>query len=311
MRHAWLLALLLPIAASAEPPALAAQVAGRAAVVLRKPLPGEPLQGFSSVTARDDGTYWVLADTGHASRKQPQPAQPVFHHLYIDWIDGRAKLLSSVALRDPQRRLPVPVAQLNLDAMRALGNGVWFADDRGPWLVESDFGGRVLAVHRAAVDGVSVDAAAIRRGFGGLAVSRDGRFLYAAFEGPLWSQPGWERTVDGRPYLRILEFDRRARQWTGRAIRYALEAEGHTLADLALLERDAALVVERGPQFRRIYRVSLARDEAKKLAFVDLVGIRMATVEGIDVIDPGYIVLTQGDRTELVLLRAPQLLGEP
>ncbi|HSN34674.1 MAG TPA: esterase-like activity of phytase family protein [Ideonella sp.] len=321
MKVALFLALLAaPLAALAQPVPVGATLAGKATLVLRQPLAAEPIQGFSSVTERPDGTYWALADTGHAARPHRADVQVVFHHVYIDWRAGRARLLSAEALRDPDRRLAFPIANaatparlltsadINVDAMEVVRDSAWFADDLGPWLIETDLHGRVLAAFAALVDGVPLDAATSRRGFGGLAASRDGRFLYAAFEGPLWSQPGWETSVDGRQYLRILEFDLRARQWTGRAIRYALEAPAHTLADLALLDAGRALVVERGPQFRRIYQVSLEGDEAKKLAFVDLAALDMAEVEGLELVAPDYLVLTSGARREFVLLRAPLIL---
>jgi hypothetical protein len=307
-------------AALAQPVPVAATLAGKATLELRRPLAGEPVEGFSSVSERPDGTYWALADTGHAARPRRKDVQVVFHHVYIDWRAGQARLLSAQALRDPDRRLAFPIvngatparvltsADINVDAMEVVHDRAWFADDLGPWLIETDLHGRVLAAFAALVDGARLEAAMSRRGFGGLAASRDGRFLYAAFEGALWSQPGWETSVDGREYLRILEFDLGARRWTGRAIRYAVEAPGHTLADLVLLDAGLALVVERGPQFRRIYQVRLEGEVAKKLAFVDLAALDMAQVEGLELVEPDYLVLTSGVRREFVLLRSPLIL---
>lgn len=121
---------------------------------------------------------------------------------------------------------------------------------------------------------------------------------------------GWEAS-GGREYARILEFDLQARRWSARELHYALDAPGHTIADLATIDARLALVVERGPQYRRLYKVLFDGEQARKLAYVELLAIKMATVEGLELIDPGYAVLTNGDRREFVLLRAPAIVGAP
>jgi hypothetical protein len=322
MRRALLAFVLLPLSVLAQPVPVTASVDGTAALVLRKPLAGEPIQGFSSVRARADGTFWALADTGHAARSYREDVQVVFHHVYIDWPAGSAKLLSARPLRDPDRKLPFPIvneatsarvltsADVNVDAMAVIKDRAWFADDLGPWLIETDMQGRVLSAYGAVRDGQPLRSADSRRGFGGLAAARDGRFLYAALEGALWSGGAWE-TAQGREYARILEFDVQARRWTARERRYELDAPGHTIADLVMIDSRLALVIERGPRYRRLYKVLFDGVQAQKLAYVELLAIDMAAVEGLELIDPGYVVLTNGDRRELILLRAPALVGAP
>ncbi len=322
MRLALLLFLLVPFGAAAQPETVAAQVRGKAELTLRRPLAAEPIQGFSSIRARADGTFWALADTGHAARAYREDLQVVFHHVYIDWRGGTAKLLSAHALRDPDRKLAFPIvneavpsrvlttADVNVDAMAIVKDHAWFADDLGPWLIETDMHGRVLSAYGALLDGRPLRNADVRRGFGGLAASRDNRFLYAALEGPLWTSSGWEAT-GAREYARILEFDVQARRWSGRALRYDLDAAGHTIADLVMVDARVALVVERGLQYRRLYKVLFDGTQAKKLAYVDLLAVDLATVEGLELVDPGYVVLSNGDRREFMLLRAPAILSAP
>ncbi|HEY5899605.1 MAG TPA: esterase-like activity of phytase family protein [Burkholderiales bacterium] len=322
MRLALLLLLLAPLLGAAQP-AVEATIEGRATLVLRRPLAAAtPIQGFSAVRVRADGTFWALADTGHAARAHREDLQVVFHHVYIDWRAGTAKLLSAHALRDPDRRLSFPIvnettssrvlttADVNVDAMAVVRDRAWFADDLGPWLIETDMHGRVLAAYGAMLDGKPLRSEAARRGFGGLAATRDGRFLYAALEGALWTGAGWEAS-GAREYARILEFDLQARRWSARELHYALDAPGHTIADLAMIDARLALVVERGPQYRRLYKVLFDGEQARKLAYVELLAIKMATVEGLELIDPGYAVLTNADRREFVLLRAPAIVGAP
>jgi len=317
MRLALLLLAVFTVNAALAQAQLAATLAGRSSLLLETPLKGEPIQGFSSIVLAPDGSYWAMADTGHGAAKRRAEVSVVFHHIDIDWIQGIAKLLSEEPLRAPDRKLPfrlvneqsrerlLTAADLNVDAMQVVGYSVWLADDFGPYLVESTLHGKVLAAYAA-----PYDASRVRRGFGGLAALASRRLLYAAFEGALWdaAESRWERLPEGREFVRILEFDLRARKWTGRELRYPLDANGHSIADLRMIDAATALVLERGPGFRRIYRVALADSVMRKLAFVDLAAVEMATAEGMEVVDPGYVALSNGDRREFVLLRARPLL---
>lgn len=311
------LALLASLPCLAQSP-VAATVEGRAELAARALPRGHPVQGFSSINLRPDGTYWVLGDTHHAAQHYREDVRVVFHHVYVDFLKGGARLLSAAALHDPDRKLPfriategspgsfVTTADLNVDAMQVLDTTAWFADDLGPLLVESDLRGRVLSAYAA-----PVAAAAVRRGFGGLSALPGGRFLYAAFEGALWLDGRWETGADARQYARILEFDLLERRFTGRTLRYRLEADGNAIADLALIDARSALVVERGAGWRRVYRVALDGDEARKIAFAELGGLAMGVVEGVAVVPPWYVVLSDGQRREFVLLRSPDLLAVP
>jgi len=270
-------------------------LAGMAPAAAQAPLPvslegvavvrNAPLRGFSGINLRFDATYWLLAGPN------------VLHHVHIDWQRGVARSLDS-------HTLPA----LNVDGLQVLADAAWFVDESGPHLVETDLHGRLLGKYAALLEGGAVSAAELRRGFGGLAASRDGRFLYAAFEGALWRGGAWETTADGREYARVLEFDLATRRWSGRSLRYPLEANGNTLADLRFVDARTAIVVERGAGLRRIYRVLVEAGELVKVAFVDLGALDLGSVEGVEIVEPGYLVLASGERSAIVLLRAPDLL---
>jgi len=320
MRLVVALLLGLACAAHAQSP-VPASLAGRAMLDFKRAPPkGEPIRGFSSINLRDDGSYWLLADTGHSARARRRDVIVAFHHVNIDWIGGGATLQSTEPLADPDRRLAFRIvneatagraltaADLNVDAMRIVGDKAWLADDFGPYLVQTTLHGRVLAAY-----GAPFDAAAVRRGFGALAASRDGRLLYAAFEGALWdaTEARWEIDADGAEFARILEFDIANGRWNGRQWRYPLDAAGNTIGDLILLDERNALVVERGPGTRRIYRAALDDGALLKLSFVDLAPFGLSSVEGIEVVDGRYIALADGGRPDFVLLRAPLLVSWP
>ncbi len=135
-----------------------------------------------------------------------------------------------------------------------------------------------------------------------MAASRDGRFLYALLEGPLWDDAakGTEK-VDGKEYLRILEFDVAGEKWTGRHWKYVLEQNGLAIGDFNMIDATTALVIERDngegtadkacpagqraencfhdlAKFKRIYKIEFGDANAggavRKIGHIDLMGIQ-------------------------------------
>jgi hypothetical protein len=135
-----------------------------------------------------------------------------------------------------------------------------------------------------------------------MAASPDGKFPYALFEGPLWDPEAkdWEKTPDGKQYLRILEFDAAREQWTGRHWKYALEQNGHAIGDFNMADAATGLVIERDDgegtadkacpagekradcfanpaKFKRIYKIEMTDQNAdgpvRKIGYVDLMKI--------------------------------------
>lgn len=90
-----------------------------------------------------------------------------------------------------------------------------------PTGVSRPFNGQPLQGHSGITPGAPggvVDFQVRRsKGFEGMASSKDGSKLYALLEGALWdtSTKGNEK-LDGRDYLRVLEFDVKSESWTGR-----------------------------------------------------------------------------------------------
>ncbi len=118
-QHAYLVARsVLPAATyrAGSPPSgaflSAAERATAAANGVRGPASGpylaaQPVQGFSSMVPADAGTWWALADNGFAWRGNSADFQLVFYRLDPRWGDpGGPKVLETVVLRDPDRRIP-------------------------------------------------------------------------------------------------------------------------------------------------------------------------------------------------------------
>ena len=70
-------------------------------------LSAQPVQGFSSMVPADAGNWWALADNGYAWRPNSADFQLVYYRIDPRWGDaGGPKVLESVVLRDPDRRIP-------------------------------------------------------------------------------------------------------------------------------------------------------------------------------------------------------------
>jgi hypothetical protein len=145
-------------------------------------LPGQPIQGFSSMVPADAGTWWALADNGAGARGNSADFQLVIHRVDPRWNDPRGpQVLDSIVLHDPDRRIPwtvvcdpgngsplpdfsfnvlsvpppscgaAPAGRIltgfDLDPesfVRAPDGTFWIGDEFGPFLVHAAPDGRVL-----------------------------------------------------------------------------------------------------------------------------------------------------------------------
>jgi hypothetical protein len=200
------------------------------------------------------------------------------NHYAVDFQSGRFERKKTVFLHDPDRKLPFRIVQegtekryltgadFDPESFQFAGGALWIGDEFGPWLIQADLDGKVLAVFETQADGKTVrspdhpaiampgapDAALpafeVRRskGFEGMAASPDGSKLYALLEGPLWNAAAKaNETVDGKTALRVLEFDVQKKAWTGRHWKYPLEAGHHAIGDFNMVDATTGLVIER------------------------------------------------------------------
>ncbi len=307
----------------------------RRATGLSLPFVGQPIQGFSGVKHIGDGEYWALSDNGFGTKANSPDAMLMAHRIRPDWDTGRVEILETVFLSDPEKVLPFRIAtehtesryltgsDFDIESIQPVGEHLWFGEEFGPYVFATDLEGRVTEIHETRLgdrtlrspdhpglklpnlpDAVTFDVRR-SRGYEGMAQSMDGTTLYPLLEGPIWdAEAGAVEAEDGREYLRLLEFDLEARDWTGNAWRYPLEVNGNNIGDFNMISETRGLVIERDggegdpaqacaegsdgldcfyrpAEFKRVYLIELGEPgtAVAKLAYVDLMNI--ADPEGV------------------------------
>ncbi|MFE6174994.1 esterase-like activity of phytase family protein [Streptomyces sp. NPDC056464] len=234
------------------------------------PFAHQPVQGFSGVVNRRDGTFDVLSDNGYGNKANSADFQLRVHRIKPDTRTDEVKVLGGFNLSDPDRHVPFPLtradrvltgADFDVESIQRMPDGTyWLGDEFGPWLLHFSAKGRLLEAP-IALDGVKapenpyLDGAqpniASSKGFEGLVRSVDGRRLYPLLEG----------TVNGDTPgdLRFSEFDLRTRAYTGKRFVYRLESTANAIGDAIAVDRHRFLVIERDggqgdtAKFKRIY----------------------------------------------------------
>ena len=242
------------------------------------PFEGQPAQGHSGIKRMADGSFWILTDNGAGSKANSPDFMLYLNHYVVDFKTGQFERKKTVFLHDPDRKVPFRIVQEGTDkryltgsdfdpeSFQFAGGSLWIAEEFGPYLIQADLDGKVLAVFETQVDGKTVrspdhpaiampgapdatlPAFEVRRskGFEGMAASPDGSKLYALLEGPLWNAATKSNEmVDGKTALRVLEFDVQKKAWTGRHWKYPLEAGHHAIGDFNMVDATTGLVIER------------------------------------------------------------------
>jgi hypothetical protein len=300
---------------------------------VKLPFNGQPVQGHSGIKKMSDGSFWVLTDNGFGSKANSPDSMLYLNRYRFDWAKGTAERVQTIFLHDPDKKVPFRIANegtekryltgsdFDLESFQPIGDKLWIAEEFGPYLIRTDMNGKVEAVFETQIDGkparspdhFAVTSPAtpttpvafnIRRskGYEGMAASPDGRFLYPLLEGPAWDseKKDWEKTADGKEYLRILEFDVQAQKWTGRHWKYVLEQNGLAIGDFNMIDGTTGLIIERDngegtadkacpagekrtdcfndlAKFKRVYKIELSDANAtgpvRKIGFIDLMKI--------------------------------------
>jgi hypothetical protein len=296
------------------------------------PFQGQPLQGHSGIKAMADGTFWILTDNGFGSKANSPDSMLYLNHYKVDFQTGQWQRARTVFLHDPDKKVPFRIVHEGTTARYLTGSdfdtesfqfadgAIWIGDEFGPYLLKTDMNGKVLAFFETVVDGKVVRSpdhfavttpaapggtvtfeARRSRGFEGMAASKDGRHLYPLLEGALWDESiNSYESVDGRQYLRVLEFDVKAQKYTGRHWKYVLEANHHAIGDFNMIDASTGLIIERDngegtaaracpegqkrtdcfhdlARFKRVYKIEMTDSNVgkpvRKIGYIDLMNI--------------------------------------
>ena len=299
------------------------------ATQLQYPFQGQAVQGHSGIKVMKDGSVWLLTDNGFGNKKNSTDSALFLRHYKIDWKNNNLHPIDTVFLRDPDQKVPFRIIHENTkeryltggdfdpESVQIANDRIWIGEEFGPYLLEADMTGKVLAVHDTVVDGKVVrspdhpsltlpgipnqnTAFEVKRskGFEGMAMSPNGQTLYPMLEGVLWDKEKQTyENVDGKQYLRILEFDTQSRKYTNRSWKYILESNDHAIGDFNMIDAHHGLIIERDnhegtsaypcattdtsqcfdkpAKFKRIYKVRLADNGvAEKMGYIDLMDIQ-------------------------------------
>ncbi len=199
------------------------------------PFAGQPVQGFSGIVNRHDGTYDVLSDNGYGGKANSADFLLRVHRVKPDTRTGKVAVVGGFNLSDPHHRVPFALtradriltgADFDVESIvKAYDGTLWVGDEFGPFLLHFDSKGRLLDAP-VPLDGVKAPENPYlngetptlggSKGFEGMVRSVDGRHLYPLLEGTV--------TGDTPGDLRLNDFDLRKRKYTGTHWTYRLES---------------------------------------------------------------------------------------
>lgn len=224
----------------------------------------QPVQGFSALIKGEDDSYIILSDNGFGARNNSSDYILSIYHVDPDFRtakggSGNIQVSNIIRLSDPQGHLPYPAARDKDDLLtgadldpesfrRAKDGSYWIGEEFNPSLLHFSAEGVLLAppfkmAELNSVDNPSGEKANLprSRGFEGMAISPDGKWLYPMLEGP----------VEGAgPGLNIYTFDIYEQLFVnGNAyqpsFRYRLDEAASAIGDFTMYSNTAGLVLER------------------------------------------------------------------
>jgi len=298
------------------------------------PIKEQPLQGHSGIKRMADGTYWVLTDNGFGNKVNSPDSMLYVTQYDIDFKSGKTTPLKTVFFHDPDKIIPFHIinestqeryltgSDFDPESFQFADGALWVGDEFGPYLIKMDLDGKVLALFETQVDGkkvVSPDHYQVTtpgkptdkvtfqvnrsKGFEGMASSPDGSKLYPMLEGAIWVDEKQDyENVDGKRAARILEFDVKKQDWTGRSWLYVFEDNQNAIGDFNLIDETHGLIIERDngegtsdkacaagststencfsnlAKFKRVYRIAFSDENVggavDKQAYIDLMNIK-------------------------------------
>jgi len=277
----------------------------------------QPVQGFSALQRDDNGVFLVLSDNGFGERDNSADYLLSIYQVAPDFRTsaggtGGIHVVRVIHLSDPGAFLPYPAARpdrlltgADLDPesfCRIRDGSFWIGEEFNPSLVHFSADGVMLAAPIKLAGLNSADNPAGEpanlprsRGFEGMAISADGKWLYPMLEGALEGalDGGLDGGLEGAsqdpgPGLNIYTFDIENQQFVNQhagspSFRYRLDEGATAIGDFTLFSPTGGLVIERDSGegaravIKKIYRVDFEQLDAdgylRKYPVADLLNI--------------------------------------
>jgi hypothetical protein len=320
---------VLPVETYAEGPASGTLLPPGVVNGITFPLPGQPVQGFSSmVDGRTPGEYLAMPDNGFGGKATSKDFLIRAYYIRPDFKtatmgSGSVIVDDHISFRDPNGLIGFPIVNgatadrlltggdIDPESLDRAHNGdLWVGDEFGPWILHFDSAG-VLLDRPFEIPGVRSPnnpwlngASATHpnsRGFEAMAMTPDGKYLYAALEGATVADQDQRRR-------HVYEFSIGNASLTGRTWEYQTTDERFMVSDMAALDEHRFLLIERDAgiglnvEFRAVNVVDLRRlDDHGFLVqrtVVDLTAIPDPQLISLPAIHPGDVGL--GDPFKVV-----------
>ncbi|MCI2239345.1 esterase-like activity of phytase family protein [Paenibacillus sp. TRM 82003] len=320
---------VLPAATFGEPVPSGSAIEGANGVAV--PFDAQPVQGFSGNLVQPDGSWLVLSDNGYGAKANSADFLLAVHRLQPA-EDGSVELVpGGFTLSDPYRHVSWELtredrrltgADFDVESFRQAPDGTfWFGEEFGPYLLHTDAAGRLVEAPVPLPGVSSPDDPALgdaepnlggSKGFEGMAISSDGRYLFPMLEGPV--------AGDDPQDLRVLRYDTQQNRYRGEEFTYRLESPKNAIGDFTRVDDHRFLVLERDngqgatAVFKAVFLVDTSRTDAAghplKTQLVNLMAVPdpdgvapqlsaesgyvtfpFQTIESVDVVDEHTIVV--------------------
>jgi glycerophosphoryl diester phosphodiesterase len=290
------------------------------------PLPSQPVEGFSSMIAgRTGGEYLAMPDNGWGGKANSRDFEIRAYYIRPDFKtasggSGTVAVGDWIAFRDPNHVIGFPIVNENTNErlltggdidpeslQRGANGDLWVGEEFGPWILHFDADGVLLdppylnplgvqSPNNPFLHGPATQPNS--RGFEAMAITPNGRYLYAALEGPTVA----EGPTSTHRY--VFEFDTVKKRFTGRTWNYQtdvpMQGEGpHMVADMWSLDAHRMVVIERdagsglNAKYRRVYLVDRRDVDADgnlvKTELVDLTNIADPNLLSLPAIHDGDV----------------------
>ncbi len=275
----------------------------------------QPVQGFSGIQFAANGNYWMLSDNGFGTKYNSADYLLRLHNITLNAKiatggAGTVTVNSFIGLRDPDKKIPFIIVNENTTERLLTGfdfdpesfilaqdGTIWIGDEFGPYLLNFDTTGKLLAAPIATPDfgagkdptkdlvrspnnsgvlasspnpgGMSVANLGGSRGYEGMATNPSKTKIFAMLEGSV--------STDTAGLLRINEFDVATKKFVGIAAFYKLEDVANAIGDFTVINENEYLVIERDngsgatAKFKRIYKIDLSKKDTAGVAQKELV----------------------------------------